>query len=120
MLQAELDSHMSSRVQQMDQEHCLLDYVRDKADLCCEQAKVCDYNIWLHDYLLTHVMSCIVALCSHLFDQRVMKLLRSCIASQLLHKSALKLLCVLNITYGHDDTAMQVMVDFISAGYFDW
>ena len=40
MLQAEMDGHVSSRIQLMDQEHCLLDYIRDKANLCCEQAKV--------------------------------------------------------------------------------
>lgn len=40
MLQTEMDGYLSSRVQLLDQEHCLLDYIRDKANLCCEQAKV--------------------------------------------------------------------------------
>ena len=40
MLQTEMDGYLSTRVQLLDQEHCLLDYIRDKANLCCEQAKV--------------------------------------------------------------------------------
>ena len=39
-LQAEMDGLVSSRIQQLDQEHSILEYVRDKASLCCDQAKV--------------------------------------------------------------------------------
>jgi len=39
-----MDGLISSRIQLLDQEHSVLEYVRDKASLCCDQAKVTSDN----------------------------------------------------------------------------
>ena len=57
MLQAEMDGHVSTQIQLMDQEHCLLEYIRDKANLCCEQAKVSIHYMHTATYITTHVKS---------------------------------------------------------------